>query len=293
MEKKLTDQIQKLEKKTTDTNKKQEEKLSNQILKLEEKTDSYNQKQEERLNEQDNGLNKKITEEINKIEQQSKTGDKQIEDILNQQIQNVNKKFEEVTIDFNKKLNENYNTLDKKLTDSFKKFGQAVDERFKSFEEKFNERVGVIEQKINAIIEKMKEMSEDLSDKMQNIKEEFETKDLVLRDIEQKHNEENLNFQNQLKPVLENLKSQQDLAKITMDVMKKQIYESAKGWITAEMNKATKNKEREILMNVWIDEIREIISDVDKLKNMNPKELKLQLNEISSTIESFKQKYTE
>ncbi len=137
----------------------------------------------------------------------------------------------------------------------------------------------------------MKGMGEDLSNRIKSLKDEFDVKDKVLREIEEKHNEENLQFRNKLKPVLGNIKSQQDLAKITMDVLKKQIYESAKEWISNEMKKAVKNKEREILMNVWIEEIKEIISSADKLKKMNPKELKLQLNEISSTIESFKQKF--
>ena len=134
-------------------------------------------------------------------------------------------------------------------------------------------------------------MNEDLFNKMQTIKEEFNIKDTVLRDIEKKHNEENTKFQNQLQPVLESLKSQQDVNKMKMDVLKKQLYESAKEWISTEMKAAVKEKEKEILMNVWIDEMKEIINNVDQLKKMNPKELKLQLNEISSTIESFKQKF--
>ena len=134
-------------------------------------------------------------------------------------------------------------------------------------------------------------MNEDLFNKMQTIKEEFNIKDTVLRDIEKKHNEENTKFQNQLQPVLESLKSQQDVNKMKMDVLKKQLYESAKEWISTEMKAAVREKEKEILMNVWIDEMKEIINNVDLLKKMNPKELKLQLNEISSTIESFKQKF--
>lgn len=48
---------------------------------------------------------------------------------------------------------------------------------------------------------------------------------------------------------------------------------------------------KEILMNLWIDELKEIIDNLDKLKEINPKDLKLHINEISSTIESFKQKF--
>ena len=106
-----------------------------------------------------------------------------------------------------------------------------------------------------------------------------------------KIDEENIEFKNNLDPVLENLKSEQDLVKIAVDVLKKQIKESAKEWIDDEIKLACKSKEKEILMNVWIDELKEIIGDIDKLKEIHPKELKLHINEISSTIESIKQKF--
>jgi len=76
-----------------------------------------------------------------------------------------------------------------------------------------------------------------------------------------------------------------------VDVLKKQIKENAKEWITDEIKLVCKNKEKEILMNLWIDELKEIIGNLDRLKDMHPKELKLHINEISSTINSFKQKF--
>jgi hypothetical protein len=166
-----------------------------------------------------------------------------------------------------------------------------VDGRFKSLGQKFNERSESIEENNKSLLERIKEMNDDFLNKIQKIKEEFDVKEVVLRDIEKKHNEDNTKYQNQLKPVLENLRSQQDLTKIKMDTLEKQIYESAKEWISNEMKTAVKNKEREILMNLWIGEMKEIIDNVDQLKKMNPKDLKLQLNEIASTIESFKQKF--
>jgi len=91
--------------------------------------------------------------------------------------------------------------------------------------------------------------------------------------------------------MLESLKSEQDLIKISLDVLKKQIKDSAKEWINDEIKLACKNKEKEILMNLWIDELKQIIDNLDKLRELHPKELKLHINEILSTIESFKQKF--
>lgn len=268
-----------------------EQTLSNQIQKLEEKTTNQNKIQEEKRIELDTRLGKLIKEEIQKIEQQSKTEFDKLEEKINAKLANVNQKLKETSTDFNQTINNKYDDLEKKLVDGFKKFGQAVDGRFKTFEQKINENITHIDEKISSIIERMAQLREDFSNQMTQIKEEFETKEIVLRDIEKKHNEDNEKFRNQLKPVLEELRSQQDLVKITLDVLKKQIYESAKEWISNEIKTAVKNKEREILMNIWIDEMKEIINNVDKMKKMPPKEIKLQLNEISSTIDSFKQKF--
>jgi hypothetical protein len=245
----------------------------------------------EKLVDQDNKLKTQIRDDTKKIDQQLNSELKKLQDQLNEQNQNTNQTFKDISDEYNQKLKERFITLDKKLKDSFTKFGQAIDERFKSYEQNFNERFENIDEKIMDLIERMKEMSEDLSNKIERIKEEFNTKELILRDIEKKHNEENTQFKNQLKPVIEELKSHQDINKIAIDLMKKQTYESAKEWISEEINAAVKNKEREILMNIWIKEMKEIISDVDKLKEMNPKEIKLQLSEISTTIEFFKQKF--
>lgn len=268
-----------------------EQKFSNQIQKLEEKTNNQNKIQEEKRIELDDRLGKLIKEEIQKIEQQSKTEFTKLEEKINAQLANVNQKLKETSTEFNQTLNNKYEDLNKKVVDGFKKFGQAVDGRFKTFEQKINENITHIDEKVSSIIERMTQLREDFSNKMTQIKEEFETKELVLREIEKKHNEDNEKFRNQLQPVIEELRSQQDLVKITLDVLKKQIYESAKEWISNEMKTAVKNKEREILLNIWIEEMKEIINDVDKMKKMPPKEIKLQLNEIASTIESFKQKF--
>jgi len=245
----------------------------------------------EKLNEQENRLKTQLSTDIKKIADQLITEAKKLVNKIDEQNKNFSQKSDDLSNIFDQKLEERYSKIDKKLVEGFKKFGEAVDGRFKSLELKFNENIEAVEVKIRSMLERIKEMNEDFLNKIGTIKEEFEVKDTVLRDIEKKHNEENAKFQNQLKPVIEELKSQQDVTKIKMDMLKKQIYESAREWISDEMKTALREKEREILMNVWIDEMKEIINNIDQLKKMNPKELKLQLNEIASTIESFKQKF--
>ena len=56
------------------------------------------------------------------------------------------------------------------------------------------------------------------------------------------------------------------------------------------VNKQVEGKENEILMKIWINELKDILGDFEKLKKLKPKEFSLQLNEISDTIDIFKQK---
>jgi hypothetical protein len=89
---------------------------------------------------------------------------------------------------------------------------------------------------------------------------------------------------------LEELKGHQDVLKVSFDVLEKKILEEAKSLIYSEVRMACKDKEDELLMSMWIEELKAIINDFDKLKEMNPKDLKIQIDEISNVITSFKEK---
>ena len=106
----------------------------------------------------------------------------------------------------------------------------------------------------------------------------------------QKFNEKMLKDKTQIDSNLEDFKNSVDVFKISLDTLEKGILENANAMISAQVRIVLKNKEKEILMNIWIKDLKEIVRDLDKMKDMHPKDLKLQLDEISSTIKSFKQK---
>lgn len=203
----------------------------------------------------------------------------------------TNRKIEDLANMFEKELTEKFTIIEEKLEENFKTLNLELKTKFKDTDQKLRDNVNMLEEKIGSLLDRIKTVEEDFSSKLKIFTEEFDTKEEVLRDMLKKIEADNTEFKNSLKPVLETLKSQQDLVKITLDVQKKQIHDSAKEWINDEIKLACKNKEKEILMNLWIDELKEIIENLDKLKDINPKELKLHFNEISSTIGAFKQKF--
>ena len=92
---------------------------------------------------------------------------------------------------------------------------------------------------------------------------------------------------NRIKSELEEIKSQQDVLKISYTINEKQLLEKIQSMIYTEIRMVCQDKEKEILMNIWIDKLNEIVTDFEKLKKVNPKEFNIQINEISKTIELF------
>ena len=77
---------------------------------------------------------------------------------------------------------------------------------------------------------------------------------------------------------------------ISYTIKEKQLSEKIQSMIYTEIRMVCQDKEKEILMNIWIDKLNEIVTDFEKLKKVNPKEFNIQINEISKTIELFKLK---
>ena len=268
-DKKLTDHLKIIEQKAGDSVTALDQKLSNQVSKIEKSSGEHLKSLDLKVSDQINLFEKNSTEEINKTNQK-------IEDIANL---------------FDTELNDKFNSLNQKLEDQNKIITTEFTNKFTILDKKLNSQRTNFQNKTKTLVDTIKALNNDFSSKLQIMRDEFNTKENVLREMFKKFALETEEYQNNLKPTLESIKSQQDLVKITVDVQKKQIRESAKEWITNEMKLALKNKEREILLNIWIDELKEIFMNFDKLKETNPKDLKIHIKEISTTIESFRQKF--
>ena len=89
---------------------------------------------------------------------------------------------------------------------------------------------------------------------------------------------------------LREVKAQQDVVKISYTVNEKRLLDKIRALINTELKDLTKDKEQELLMKMWISQLREIITNFEKLKKLQPKEFLIQINEIAETIEAFKSK---
>ena len=89
---------------------------------------------------------------------------------------------------------------------------------------------------------------------------------------------------------LESVKTQLDIMKISFTVNETRLLEKIKTMIREELKNVISGKEDEVLMKLWITELKQIITNFENLKNLQPKEFNLKIEEISNIIELFKQK---
>jgi hypothetical protein len=129
-----------------------------------------------------------------------------------------------------------------------------------------------------------------LAQNQERIEETINTQEEIIMDMIKKFNDEFMQHKIAILKDLEVIKNSQDVLKISYSINENKILEKIKSTVYEEVNQKLYGRENEILMKLWIDDFKEILSNFDKLKKLNPKEFSIQLKEISDIIESFKQK---
>ena len=124
----------------------------------------------------------------------------------------------------------------------------------------------------------------------QQIENQIKTQEEIIIDMIKKFNEKFLADKTRIDADIEQLKNEQDVLKISFTVNEKKLLEKIKAEVRQDIREAVKDKEYEVLMKYWIQELKSIVEDFEKLKKLHPKEFNLQLNQIAETIQVFKQK---
>lgn len=133
-------------------------------------------------------------------------------------------------------------------------------------------------------------VSKELYYNREQIEEKIKVQEEIIMDMIKKFNDEFFKHKSEITQDLENLKSQQDVLKISYTINEKKLMDKIRTLITTELKDRIGGQESEILMKIWIDEFKEIAHDFEKFKKLKPKEFNLKLNEILITIEQFKSK---
>lgn len=195
-------------------------------------------------------------------------------------------KNEFVTYNDFKKLEEKVDDLKELIVlqeEKYQKIKKTINSKIEKLDKKIeisNKRIGTQIDQVDKKIDRTNEQIED----------QIKTQEEIIMDMIHKFNEEFLKNKNALMAKIDDIKSQQDVLKISYSVNEKKLLEKVKGLIHNEMKKLVRDNEKEVLMDIWIKELKNIVNDVEKMKKLDPKEFEVQINEIANTIKLFKQK---
>ncbi|GAF74123.1 unnamed protein product [marine sediment metagenome] len=151
-------------------------------------------------------------------------------------------------------------------------------------------QVSNLEREMKFVKQEIISIKGDIISSQERIEQTIRTQEEIIMDMINKFNEELLQHKSSMKEDIESLKSQQDILKISYTINEKKFMDKVNSSISTIIRKQVEGKENEILMKIWISEFKEIIRDFEKLKKLKPKEFSVRLNEISDTIDIFKQK---
>ncbi len=152
------------------------------------------------------------------------------------------------------------------------------------------DQVSNLELEMKSVKQEITSIKNDIFSSQERNEQTIRTQEEIIMDMINKFNEELLQHKSSMKEDIENLKTQQDVLKISYTINEKSFMDKVNSSISTIINKQVEGKENEILMKIWINEFKEIINDFEKLKKLKPKEFSVRLNEISDTIDIFKQK---
>ena len=142
----------------------------------------------------------------------------------------------------------------------------------------------------NQLIQENKEIKKTINTTEEKIEETIKVQEDIIMGMMQKFNEEYYKNKTMVLKEIEAVRNEQDVLKISYTINENKLLEQIKNVVKIEFNNKIKGQEAELLMKLWIEDLKEIIKNFENLKKANPKEFSVQLKEISDTINAFKQK---
>lgn len=228
-------------------------KIIDSIDKLDKRLKDESVKLDKKAMDESAKLDKKLSKQVSNNENQIKALDSNLKN-LKSEMDNSTKALKTEIDRNNKTLKTELDTINKKLTEEMGALKKAIE--------------------LNQI----------------QIQDQIKNQEEIITSMIKKFDEKFLRDKSKLNADIEELKNQQDVLKISFTFNEKQLLQKMQATINEDIKKAVKGKEKEVLMKFWIQDLKEIINDFEKLKKLHPKEFTLQLNEIANTIQVFKQK---
>ncbi|MGV9172757.1 MAG: hypothetical protein ACOC35_09350 [Promethearchaeia archaeon] len=186
------------------------------------------------------------------------------------------------------KLSQKIIDLKKDLEDYKKTSQKNLSKRINTLQTQFQTQLSKFSQKFDTIDKRIKNLEDKFSITRNKIQDRIKTQKEILLDMIQRMDNRFLKDKNQIYGRLDELKEKQDTLKVSFSVNEERIVDQIKEIVKYEMASAVQGKESELLMKLWLDELREIISEFDKLGANKPHEFLIKLKEIKKIVQGYR-----
>lgn len=170
---------------------------------------------------------------------------------------------------------------------------QKLKERVIDLEKEIKENKSVLNDRIDVLDNDLQNLKQQIQNNRQQVDKHIKNQEEIIMDMINKFNEQFLTYKNKFLSDIDDLKTQQDILKISYSVNEKRLLEKINQHIRDELKEVVKSKEKEVLMSIWIEELGDIMNNFENFKKIHPREFKTQLKEISDTIKHFKQQISQ
>ncbi|MBD3253927.1 MAG: hypothetical protein GF383_02490 [Candidatus Lokiarchaeota archaeon] len=177
-----------------------------------------------------------------------------------------------------------------KLSSKVEALSSDIDNKFDELKKSMTQQFKTTTKRIDTIEKELKGLKARIAENQGQIKEQIKIQEEIIMDMINKFDEKLDKEITKFTTEIEELKGEQDVLKISYTINEKKLLDKVKALIYSEIRNSVKFQEKEILMNMWIDELKDIVSQFEELKKLHPQEFNLRLRQISDILDVYKQK---
>jgi hypothetical protein len=138
---------------------------------------------------------------------------------------------------------------------------QKLQERLTNLEKETQENNKVLNDRIDLLERDVENLKQQIHLNKEQVDEYIKNQEEIIMDMINKFNDQFLNYKSKFLADIDNLKSQQDILKISYSINEKRLLDKVDDHIKTEIEKYVKGKEKEVLISIWIQELKQIISN--------------------------------
>lgn len=191
------------------------------------------------------------------------------------------------------KLNERISEIEKNLKSFKETYKKPLLKKIDALENKYDDKFTELNNNLRKFNGKISDLQKNFTIEKRKLDAQIKNQEEIIMDMIKKFDAQFLRDKNRIFSELEELKQKQDVLKVSFTVHEEQLLDKIREIAKYEIASAVQGKESELIMRLWLDELKNIISDFNQLKGNKPQEFLFKLNEIKELVHMYSREIQE